>query len=900
LKILDNSSAGLNKQILLVTLSPLVLLSIVLTLYFFWNKSVDTQNMFLQQGNTIAKILSVEARAAFASNDKAKMAKLSQAPLALPNVADIIFLDTRYKVVHRSKSFPLDIKASSAAIYSSAGYCYFVQSVSAQTQTNSLFLNENKNNAASAVNGWMIVMLEEKSITERNQQFFIKAGLVIALMLLIAFVFASRFARQIMIPISEITSVVDAFQKGNFDARARKSHVGKLNVLANGINRMAMRIKVSTTDMETRVDSATRRLQSAMHHLEQQNETLEQTKEKEVEANQAKDQFLARMSHELRTPLTSVLGFSKILQETKITNEQVEPIRIINHTSQLLLSIVDDILDYSKLQKNAITLERIDFNLETAILDILEMQAPMAHSKGLELSLVSSNGRSFDVKGDPTRFKQIITNLVSNAIKFTDKGAVAISADIQHISSHQSLIIISVTDTGIGISNEQLNKLFKAFVQADTSITRRFGGSGLGLVIAKTLTKLMGGKLEIYSKIGSGTNVTLQIPTLSNTQLLKESDPQQNRYPETVLLFDDNQHTRRSIALMLARKKHNYKSASSVSDLLELMPNYRHLVIGIKSTDLKNHLLNQVLPLLNETHKTITLARPNSHPLPDLPHHISVINKPIRPEALYANEERDEADADCDPEQPVIDEPICAVVAEDNIFNQILIGKILEKHQIKTHIASNGKEALELIARYQPDIAIIDIHMPVMDGFEATRILRSESKIPIISLTANIIEQDHQKITHAGSNAIVLKPINDIELISTIRKLTAGAIQKKRTQKLQNKPFERVDKIQEASSALHLGTNIADYDLDQSVLNDELLRLLALLQQHFSASDIMQMREIAHQLVGLAGLYELPEVELTTLELQNMLRENKTRQIWTCLHRLIRIVDSHEELILEE
>ena len=154
--------------------------------------------------------------------------------------------------------------------------------------------------------------------------------------------------------------------------------------------------------------------------------------------------------------------------------------------------IVDDILDYSKLQKNAITLERIDYNLETAMLDILEMQAPMAHSKGLELSLVSSNGRSYEIKGDPTRFKQVFSNLVSNAIKFTDKGSVAISLDIQHISSHQSLIIISVTDTGIGISEQQLNKLFKAFVQADTSITRRFGGSGLGLVIAKALTKLMG------------------------------------------------------------------------------------------------------------------------------------------------------------------------------------------------------------------------------------------------------------------------------------------------------------------------------------------------------------------------------------------------------------------------
>lgn len=896
LKILDNSSAGLNKQILLVTLSPLILLSVILSAYVFWNKSVDSNDMLMQQGNTIAKIMSVDAESAIANTDILKMIKLSQAPIKLPDVADIVFLDIRYKVLHRNASFTLDLKASAPSVYGNDQHCYFIQAVGINSQGVTLFSHGNQVIKSSKIIGWVVVVLDTKSVSERNFNVMLKIGLSIALLLMISLWFATRFARQIMQPISEITSVVDAFQKGNFDARARKSHVGKLNVLANGINRMAMRIKVSTTDMETRVDSATRRLQSAMHHLEQQNETLQQTKEKEVEANQAKDQFLARMSHELRTPLTSVLGFSKILQETKITDEQVEPIRIINHTSQLLLSIVDDILDYSKLQKNAITLERIDFDLETAILDILEMQAPMAHSKGLELSLVSSNGRSFKIKGDPTRFKQIISNLVSNAIKFTDSGSVAISADIQHISSHQSLIIISVTDTGIGISNQQLNKLFKAFVQADTSITRRFGGSGLGLVIAKTLTKLMGGKLEIYSKQGRGTNVTLQIPTLSDTR--KEQEKNIPLHHETVLLYDENQHTRRAIALMLSRKNYDYKSASSQSNLLELIPNYRHLVIGIKSTDLQNNLIDLILPLLNDNHKTITLAVPNSHPLPVLPNTIHIINKPIRPEALFAKECADQiAPIAALPNLPAHAE-ICAVVAEDNTFNQILISKILEKHQIKSYIASNGREAIDLIEKHQPDIAIIDIHMPVMDGFEATKIIRQDSDIPIISLTANIIEQDHLKITKAGSNCIILKPINDIELVSTIRKLTAAAMQKKQQQITTEQEEIGLNETPETSTGT--GTNIADYNLDQSVLNDELLRLLGLLQEAFRQADVTQMREFAHQLVGLAGLYELPEVELTTMELQTMLKENNTRQVWTCLSRLIRIVESADAVPVME
>ncbi len=477
---------------MVVTLVPLVMLSIVLTIYFIWTQTSDSKKMLMIQGNTIAKILSAEAKNAFLDEKFERLSALSEAPLELDDVEDIIFLNSRYQVLNRNADFPLNLQLTAPSVYNSEQHWYFVQPISTSTPLTSLYAPPSQTLNSTEIVGWVVVLLSEEPAKLRNQNIILSVIAIIAAILMFAFWFAKRLTKQIMIPISEITSVVEAFQKGNFDARARESHAGKLHALASGINRMALRIKVSNTDMETRVDSATRRLQSAMHHLEQQNETLESTREKAIEANQAKDQFLARMSHELRTPLTSVLGFSKILQETNITEEQVEPIRIINHTSQLLLSIVDDILDYSKLQKNAITLERIDYNLETAMLDILEMQAPMAHSKGLELSLVSSNGRSYEIKGDPTRFKQVFSNLVSNAIKFTDKGSVAISLDIQHISSHQSLIIISVTDTGIGISEQQLNKLFKAFVQADTSITRRFGGSGLGLVIAKALTKLMG------------------------------------------------------------------------------------------------------------------------------------------------------------------------------------------------------------------------------------------------------------------------------------------------------------------------------------------------------------------------------------------------------------------------
>lgn len=891
---MGNLNLNLNRQILVLALLPLLLLSMIFISYFVWSQTSQSKKILKLQGDTITKLIASRSSDAIRSKDIAALTLKSSIPLKFKNVVDIIFLDRKYQVIYRSTSFPLRLQASSSTVYDDSSHWYFVRPALNRDQPLQLFSSHSDLNNSSQVIGWVIVVLSKEGNTHKDLQIILSLiGILIAILML-SYWAASRFAMQITTPISEIRSVVNAVQQGDFDTRARETHAGQLHSLAVGINTMALRIKVSTTDMETRVDSATLRLQSAMYHLEQKNEILEVTKEKEVEANQAKDQFLARMSHELRTPLTSVLGFSKILQEMNYTAEQAEPIRIINQTSKLLLAIVDDILDYSKLQKNAITLESIDFNLETAILDILEMQTPMAHSKGLELSLTCENVTSYEIKGDPTRFKQIIINLVSNAIKFTDSGSVALNADVQYINSHQSLIIISVTDTGIGISSQQLNTLFKAFVQADTSITRRFGGSGLGLIIAKTLTKLMGGKLEIYSKLGRGTNVTLKIPTRTNNK-------QQSEYKapfsggHSILIYEENVHAKRSMSLLLERKKYRYRSTSKIDELVQLLPHHEHVIIGIHPKDTDNDVINAVLKQLGPQHKIITLAVPSGHPLPIFPKVINLINKPIRPQTIVLHEQDDKAHKTLFTKTIPQAQKICAVVAEDNTFNQVLISRILEKNSIRCHMAANGLEALELIEKYNPDIAIIDIHMPVMDGFEATKIIRQNSNLPIISLTANIMEQDHQKIISAGSNCLLLKPINDVQLIRSIAELTSTLAPAKEITSLS---FKRdIHDIKLSANQPHsvsCPTEIEDYNLNQKILQEELLRLLTSLCAAFTAQNTAKMKSVTHQLLGLAGLCELPEVELTSINLQKALNRKQTKNVWYCLFRLNRTIKKNQ------
>ena len=890
-----NLNLNLNRQILMLVLLPILLLSIIFISYFAWSQTSQSEKILKLQGDTITKLIASRSSDAIRSKDIDALVLKSSIPLEFKNVIDIIFLDREYQVIYRSTSYPLRLNASSSNIYHDSGHWYFVRPALDSNQPLELFSSHRDSNNSSQAIGWVIVILSEEGNTHKDLRIIFSLIGIFTLILMLSYWAASRFALQITSPISEIRSVVNAVQQGDFDTRARENHAGQLHSLAVGINTMASRIKVSTTDMETRVDSATLRLQSAMYHLEQKNEILEVTKEKEVEANQAKDQFLARMSHELRTPLTSVLGFSKILQEMNYTAEQAEPIRIINQTSKLLLAIVGDILDYSKLKKNAITLENISFNLETSILDILEMQTPMAHSKGLELSLACENVASYDVKGDPTRFKQIIINLVSNAIKFTDSGSVALNADVQYINSHQSLIIISVTDTGIGISSQQLNSLFKAFVQADTSITRRFGGSGLGLIIAKTLTKLMGGKLEIYSTLGRGTNVTLQIPTRTNNKQQSEDKKASFSAPHSILIYEENPHAKRSMSLLLERKKYRHRSTSKIDELMQLLPYHEHVIIGIHPKDTDNTVINTVLKQLGSQHKIITLAVPSGHPLPIFPKVINVINKPIRPQTMVLHEQDDKAHTtSCSRVIPPA-QRICAVVAEDNTFNQVLISRILEKNNIRCHMAANGLEALELIAMYNPDIAIIDIHMPVMDGFEATKIIRQNSNLPIISLTANIMEQDHQKIILAGSNCLLLKPINDEQLVSSITELTRTLGPAKKFAVLAFEEDVGDSKLWDNQQRTAANpTKIEDYSLDQKNLEEELLRLLTLLDTAFTARNTTKMKSVTHQLLGLAALCELPEVELTSINLQEALHQKQIKNIWYCLFRLNRTIKKNQ------
>jgi len=887
--------SGLNQQLLLLTLLPIAILSLALSGYFLNTRLDDAERAMIERGQTLARLLASSAEFSVLTENHDSLKDLSKAPILEPDVADIVFLNSRYEITYRSSQFELNLLPTSPQLYQDDQFWYFIQPV---ITTGIPFLDSPElQNTEQLVEtaGWIAVVLSQIPTVQRQRTILLTGLLIMLFCILVSFYVAYRFTRRITDPMLEITKVVEELQEGHLSSRASINQSGELLTLPQGVNRLAQQVESSTIDMNIQVDTATRRLQSAMHHLEQQNQQLVTAKERAIEANQAKDEFLARMSHELRTPLTSVLGFSKLLKENSHREEQAEPLRIINQASMLLLSIVDDILDFSKLQKNAIELERIDFNLETALLDILEMQATTANAKGLELTLLNRVVGNLDVVGDPTRLKQVLTNLTANAIKFTDSGSVIVSLDCKPINAQQSLFKIAISDTGIGISKDQFQNLFQAFSQADTSITRRFGGSGLGLVIARKLTELMGGRLDLHSELGKGTTVELQIAFLHAHETTSLPEPKE-LHGRPLLVYDTSATAAQSLWLTASRLYPEAVLAASLEDFMARQSEC-NLLIGLSAQLKGDDLLISQLAQLGSSERTVWTVIPNGTNCPQALQNSLQLNKPLRIEHLSAN---NNAAAVSLAEEEQSQYLINAVIAEDNYFNRLLISKILKKHQIQVFAACNGAEAVELVNRHQPDIVVLDVHMPVMDGLTATYEIRKRNEqVPILSLTANIIKSEHQKLADAGTNKVILKPINDKELISSIFELTADVLEQRQAEQsqalAQPAAIEPSTVIAEPEQEdYHQVTDLSEYGIDSAVLDAELDNLLAQLVRDFGLQDIKAMREIAHQLVGLAGLYQIPSVEITTLELQDALHESDIRTTWQLTWRLLRIVNSRD------
>lgn len=737
-------------------------------------------------------------------------------------------------------------------------------------------------NKAGKAPVWLMIEMDNQPLELARYRIMIAlviTGLMTLLLLLLCLNF---YSRRWIAPMYEIRMQLQRLNADTLDQHLVINSTGELRLLQRDIANVVKRLHFSFLELKEHTEQTEEDLRRTLDTLEVQNITYRQARDQAISSNQAKSVFLANISHELRTPLNSIDGFIHLLlRQQNLNNEQNLYLQTIRKSSAHLLALINDVLDFSKIDAGKLELETAPFDLEEAIFDVMDMLSPLAAQKHIAMAFYYADNIPQQVIGDALRFKQILTNLISNAIKFTPDGEIIVRVRMEHDDIGQCLLHFSVQDSGIGLSGTDRKKLFESFSQGDASVTRQFGGTGLGLAISKQLVHLMHGQIGFEdnqerapTEKGSTFWFTAQFvvdedyeiehPNFEHLQVVSYL-----AHPATASVlryYLENYHVphieTQSILDLFSRLKHLDQkdntwlivdhSGDTEALLKEIRSRYQGnlAVYGYQMT-LEPNMLSEyrARPLYQPLSRTGLIQLLNDQP-------------------IFEEEQQD-----------FNGQGLHILAVDDHLPNLIVLEALLGELNVKTTKALSGQEALNLIQeridqKLKPfDLVFMDIQMPVMSGIDTTRAIRSlestldgEMQLPIIALTAHALADEKQKLLKVGMNDYVTKPIQMEQIIQILTQWTKNNFTAKALDKDHHVVAEALDpQILNWQQSLQLAANKEDLAQDLlKMLVDSFPTELDEMQQLIELEDFPQLEHVLHRLYGATRYVGAPKLQQVT------------------------------------
>ncbi|HAT2105880.1 TPA: response regulator [Legionella pneumophila] len=748
---------------------------------------------------------------------------------------------------------------------------------------------------ADDILGWLSIDIDTQSLLIKRYQMLIVTIFITLFGLLMGLTIHYFLSKRIYMPIARLRRSMKQILSNEFETEIRVSSPGELGIIEKGCAHLQRQYLNTVRDLNHHIEIATADLQQSLELLEEKNIELSLEKKKTEEKSRQKSEFIANMSHEIRTPMNGVIGFTNVLLESKLDPLQLDYVKTIKSSAQDLLSIINDILDFSKIDAGKLNLDCIPLDIRGCIDEVLSLASPNAHKKGIDLIPITDINVPKMVLGDPLRIKQIISNLVTNAVKFTDHGYVLIRTKIEQETDKDYTLLFAITDTGIGISPEDQTKLFTAFNQADTSITRRYGGSGLGLVICKKLCEEMHGRISLTSEINKGSTFSARIKVEKLVAYEIEKN-QTHRFAHLkIICFDDNPLHLEAIGNGLGFWGIEAIRVDSFNKLSRTLTKHKDCKIAFINV---NQGCERQAAELIAKHEQIPFVLISKWPINDFAAlgARGFLYKPISIQKLQdliesiANENQTEKNTN--QELDTLHEQLRflhpeILIAEDNPVNKMLLTSLLNNNANITTV-DDGEMAVTACEDKKFDMILLDLHMPKLNGLEAAKMIRQKSLMnkpsPIVIITASSSDLSSIDMKKSGVDFCFQKPIDEKQLLIQILRIV---------DKTKHAAIDWQLCVQKVSGNQALAEEFLAKFIEELYKNRE--EFIELMHQ----KNVKELADLAHKLHGACCFCGVPILQKRVAQLEKLARrttnaDNLTEAFTDLIQSIDAVISEYE------